>query len=94
MAPPIPVPAAPHYFQYCEAFNTSAKLWTLLILDVACQLIYGAMFILGVANIWNILVTQKYYRSVNLSLQYLFGQCVCICRICSCIYFLVVVSSA
>lgn len=55
-----------HYF--CEAFDGTAELVTLTTTLWLVILIYLVCFLIGCRNIVEILIKQKYYRSVYLTL--------------------------
>ena len=89
--PPVPpVPPAPHYFGICEALDTPGKVFAIRFLCMISAVIYLPVMMLGFYNMWHILVKRKYYRSLYLSLLYLFGQFICLCKIANCIEFFVI----
>ena len=57
-----------HFLWYCGTFEEQWQYITITITKDLTILIYSVAFLLGLRNIWVILIRQKYYRSVYLTL--------------------------
>lgn len=75
------------FLWYCGTFDSQWKYITISLTKDLTIFVYSVAFMLGLRNIWLILIRKGYYRSLYMSLQYLFGQLICITRIFSAIYF-------
>lgn len=71
-----------------STFNNIAKVcykkeqfWILSTTGGIFILIYAICFVIGLRNIYSILFKQRLYKSIYLSLQYVFGQLVLVCRL-------------
>ena len=64
----------------CLLINNHAQMAILNITAIISSLFYLMCFILGCHNIWFILIKKRYYRSAFLTLQYFFGQSICVLK--------------
>lgn len=78
---------------FCSAYDTGAKFYTLIITSLLVIFIYSLCFVIGVRNIWFVLYRQRYYKSVFLTTQYIFGQIICLVRAASTILIVMTVLS-
>lgn len=67
----------------CNPFNTPEKYATLQVTGWLSMAIYLVILLLGSFNMYHILVKQRYYKSLFLTLQYVFGVLICVTRIVS-----------
>jgi hypothetical protein len=63
--------------------NSERQLIALFTTGGISILLYGLCFGLGCYNAWTILYRQSYWRSPFISLQYIFGQLICLFKIVS-----------
>ena len=78
-----------HVLGYCDAFDTFAKRFFIQLLVILNVVVYASGFILGLRNCYSILLKKGYWKSIFMVLHYLFGQAICVSRICCMVYFLV-----
>jgi hypothetical protein len=74
-------PILPHDLGICAAFEPLSKYYTLMVSTYVAVMIYVAAMVLGLRNIYKLLIKQNYYKSVFVTGQYIFGQAVCVTRI-------------
>ena len=75
--------SSPSEVNFCQQWQdnwTHAQVVGIGFTIAISMLIYALCFILGVNNIYRVLILKKYSRSMFLPLQYVFGQLICIAR--------------
>lgn len=63
----------PNVLGFCKPFNDPYKFVTMMVTCLLVQIVYLIAFIIGLRNIWLVLIKQKFYRSVTMSWQYVLG---------------------
>jgi hypothetical protein len=66
---------------FCEGFSSDKEFNSLKVTSVIVIIMYALTFLLGMRNIWSVLIRQRYYKSVFLCLQYVSGQWICVLRV-------------
>jgi hypothetical protein len=72
----------------CDPYNTTAKFVTLQATGWLSVIVYSVILVMASFNMYYILVKQRYYKSMFLTLQYVFGALICVFRIVSTILVL------
>lgn len=70
-----------HALGYCTAFDSVERINIFKATRITSLVLYSGTFILGLWNIWYILVRQSYFKSVLLTMEYAFAQAILLCRI-------------
>jgi hypothetical protein len=70
----------------CQLVNNKAQLYTLYVVGWTEAFLYALCFCLGLRNIYTVLYQRKMYKSKLLTLQYCFGQSICILKVLSFVF--------
>ena len=75
---------AQHYAEYlCVPQNTTLKAAIIYSTGGIAAIIYAVLLVLALFNSYHILVKQRYYKSMFLTLQYVFGILISAVRVVS-----------
>ena len=78
----------PYTDYLCAPYNTPEKFATLQTTGLLGVLVYTVILVMAFFNMYQILVRQRYYKSMFLTLQYVFGALICIFRVVATILLL------
>jgi len=70
-----------HALGYCKAFDSQERTNIFEATRITSLILYSGTLILGFWNIWYILVRQRYFKSVFMTIEYAFAQSILLCRI-------------